>query len=330
MTTKRNVLVLGATGGIGSVIANTLKQHGWTVRGMARDLAATHNRGASIDWVQGDAMNGDDVARAALGASVIVHAVNPPNYANWDKLVLPMIDNTIAAAKAVGARIVLPGTIYNFDPAQTPVIHPASPQHPRSRKGAIRVEMERRLQAASADVPVLILRAGDFFGPGARSNWFGQAMVTPGQPIGTVKNLDRSGGHSWAYLPDLAEAMARLLDAADKLAAFERVQFAGYCDQSGTEIVDTIERSVGRTIGRAGFPWWAMHLLSPFGGFPKEAAEIAQYWRHPVRLDNARLLELIGDEPRTPLDQAIRASLVDLGCLPVSAPAAQSDAFKPA
>lgn len=319
MNNEKKVLVLGATGGIGGVIADTLLRHGWAVRGMARDLGAARKGQADIDWVQGDAMNQADVLRAALGSTVIIHAVNPPDYANWGKLVLPMIDNTIAAAKEVGARIVLPGTIYNFDPAKTPVIHSASPQQPRSRKGAIRVEMERRLQAASAEVQVLILRAGDFFGPGARSNWFGQAMVTPGQAVSTVKNLDRSGGHSWAYLPDLAEALARLLEVGDELLSFERVQFAGFYDRSGTGIIDAIERSAGHSVACARFPWWAMHLLSPFGGFPKEAAEIAQYWRHPVRLDNTRLVELIGEEPRTPLAEAIRASLADLGCLPAPA-----------
>lgn len=49
-----------------------------------------------------------------------------------------MIDNTIAAARlAGGARILLPGTIYNFDPAATSVIRETSPQEPRSRKGRI-------------------------------------------------------------------------------------------------------------------------------------------------------------------------------------------------
>ena len=79
----------------------------------------------------------------------IVHAVNPPGYRDWDRLVLPMIDNSIAAARATGARIVLPGTIYNFDPARTPVLTETSPQQPQSRKGQIRREMEARLEAAA-------------------------------------------------------------------------------------------------------------------------------------------------------------------------------------
>ena len=59
---------------------------------------------------------------APQGRSLIVHAVNPPGYRNWATQVLPMIDNTIAAAKAVGARIVLPGTVYNFGPDAFPVV----------------------------------------------------------------------------------------------------------------------------------------------------------------------------------------------------------------
>ena len=103
--------------------------------------------------------------KAATGVELIVHAVNPPGYRNWAQLVLPMLDNTIAAAKAVGARIVLPGTVYNFGPDVLPDVTEDSPQHPQTRKGAIRVEMERRLKAAAeGGTPVIIVRAGDFFG----------------------------------------------------------------------------------------------------------------------------------------------------------------------
>jgi hypothetical protein len=45
--------------------------------------------------------------------------------------------------------------------------------NPVTAKGRIRAEMERRLRAAgSADTKVLIVRAGDFFGPSAAKSWF--------------------------------------------------------------------------------------------------------------------------------------------------------------
>lgn len=317
MERKKMALVLGATGGIGGGIATALLRHGWQVRGMARDTAKAKGVGpARIEWVEGDAMRQADVVGAADGVSLIVHAVNPPDYGNWDKLVLPMIDNTIAAARSAGnARIVLPGTIYNFDPAATPVIDADSVQQPRSRKGMIRVALEERLRHAAPEVPSLILRAGDFFGPGARASWFAQAMVRAGKPLRRIINPARSAGHSWAYLPDLAETFARLVDVPERLRAFEVVQFEGLYDTDGTRMVEAIRRAASRRLRVFGFPWWLMRVAGLFGGFPREAAEIAPYWRHPVRLDNARLVELLGDEPRTDLDAAVAETLAALGCL---------------
>lgn len=316
MDSEKTALVLGATGGVGGAIAAALLARGWRVRGLARTVEAARATGPSgIEWIGGDAMNRADVSGAAQGVSAIVHAVNPPGYRDWDTLVLPMIENTIAAARATGARIVLPGTVYNFDPARTPVLSETSPQNPKSAKGHIRVELETRLERAAPEVESLIVRAGDFFGPGARSSWFTQGMVAPGRPVRRIVKIAKGAGHSWAYLPDLAETFALLLERHEALRPFERVQFEGTYDASGAMMIAAIERQAGRRLPVWGFPWWAMHLLSPFGGFPREAADIAAVWRHPMRMDNARLVALLGQEPRTPLDTAMHQTLVAMGCV---------------
>ena len=318
MTTDKTALVLGATGGIGGAIAQKLLAHGWRVRGMARRIEPNHHAlSPGFTWIQGDALNLEDVMAVASGASVIVHAVNPPGYRNWETLVLPMIENTIKAARAAGgARILLPGTIYNFDPAQTPIIRADTPQQTRSRKGMIRIALEQRLAEAAPDVPALILRAGDFFGPGAAgSSWFTQIMVKPGRPVTRLINPAHGGGHSWAYLPDLAIACAQLLDASERLLPFEQVPFEGFYDETGIGLIDAIHRVTGRRLPVWKFPWWLMQGLAPFGGLPREVAEITPYWRHPVRLDNTRLVQLIGHEPRTALDVAIKDSLTDMRCI---------------
>ena len=112
--------------------------------------------------MRGDAMTRADVMAAAKGCQVIVHAVNPPGYRRWSELVLPMIDNTIAAARAHRATVVLPGTVYNYGPDAFPALDEGSPQRPLTRKGAIRVELERRLAAAAeaGDIRVIVVRAG--------------------------------------------------------------------------------------------------------------------------------------------------------------------------
>ena len=52
------------------------------------------------------------------------------------------------------------------------------------------------------------------------------------------------------------------------------------------------------------------------------AAEPALTKRQPVRLDNRKLVGVLGAEPHTPLDVAIERTLEGLGCLPASLPTA--------
>jgi nucleoside-diphosphate-sugar epimerase len=321
MTPDRTALVLGASGGIGGEVARRLLSEGWTVRAMHRDPDRVRRSAKAPDlvWMRGDAMNAADVAAAAAGAAVIVHAVNPPAYRNWGELVLPMLDNTIAAARANGARIVLPGTVYNFGPDAFPVVTEASPQNPVTVKGRIRAEMERRLRAASAQgASVLIVRAGDFFGPRAASNnWFAQGLVKPGKPVTAITYPGGRGiGHQWAYLPDAAETMVRLLDRRATLEPFAVFHMEGHWDADGTQMIAAIRRAIGDSrLAVRKTPWWLMRLAAPVVPLFREILEMRYLWNVPLRMDNARLKSVLGAEPHTPLDEAVRATLVGLGCL---------------
>jgi nucleoside-diphosphate-sugar epimerase len=321
MASNDLVLVLGATGGIGSEVARQLRDAGWQVRAMKRGAAAPADLKDGIGWVQGDALNRQDVAAAAKGCSVIVHAVNPPGYRKWSELVLPMLDNTIAAATAEGATIVLPGTVYNYGPDAGPLLTEDSPQNPATRKGAIRVELERRLlQASRSGARVLIVRAGDFFGPKAGNNWFSQGLVTPGKPVKTVSYPGKTGvGHQWSYLPDVARAMVELLERRHALDAFASFHMAGHWDADGARMTSAIRRVVARHTGASprmtAFPWWLLTLASPFVTTFREMLEMRYLWRTPLRMDNSRLVAALGYEPHTPLEDAVEASLAGMGCL---------------
>ena len=312
-TNSQTALILGITGGIGGEVARALLARGWSVRALHRrpeEAAGASGLEKEVEWQKGDAMCRADVMRAAAGVSVIVHAVNPPKYHDWAGLALPMLENTIAAAKAERARVLFPGTVYNFGPDALPRLDETSPQNPLTRKGQIRVRMERRLQeAASEGARVLIVRAGDYFGPRAGNNWF-QGMLANQRKVRRVFYPGpRQLGHAWAYLPDLAETMARLLQQEARLADFDVFHFRGLWLPRGADMADAVCRAAGIPTRRIlGFPWWLVRLGAPFVEVFRETLEMRYLWNTPVELDNSKLLGVLGSEPRTPLDEAVARS----------------------
>jgi len=321
MKGNNNVLVLGATGGIGGEVARQLAAAGWNVRALRRGGQPTTGRSDGITWIGGDAMNRDEVVAAATGCSVIVHAVNPAGYRRWGELVLPMIDNTIAAASEVGATIVLPGTVYNYGPDAFPLLSEDSPQHPKTRKGALRVEMEKHLYAATTrECRVIIVRAGDFFGPKPGGSWFSQGLVKPKKNVAAISLPGARGvGHQWSYLPDVARTMVQLLEGRNSLPAFAAFHMAGHWDADGRQMAEAIRRVVLRRGGAEpklrAFPWWLVKLAAPFVVTFRELLEMRYLWNDPLRMGNARLVATLGHEPHTPLDEAVEATLAGIGCL---------------
>jgi nucleoside-diphosphate-sugar epimerase len=184
---------------------------------------------------------------------------------------------------------------------------------PTTKKGKVRLDMETMLaQAAKAHgVRTIAVRAGDFFGPGVVGSWFAQAVVKGGRSAKVIHDPSSPGvGHSWAYVPDLAEAFARLVDHRDALAPFELVHFQGHWTDPGRVLAEAAHRVIGRKDLRIrSFPWIIIYLGAPFVTFLREAMEMRWLWRHPLRLDNSKLERLIGPEPHTALDAAVAAAI---------------------
>lgn len=317
---ENTALIIGATGGIGGETARALLRRGWKVRALARDpqkAARTAGWVGAVEWVKGDALDTAAVVAAACGMSVVVHAANPPGYRNWKGLALPMLESSIVAARAAGARLVLPGTVYNYGADAGALVAESAPQNPHTRKGEIRKAMEVRLEAASRQgVPVLIVRAGDFFGGHAGNSWFAQGVVKTGKPLRAVTYPGKPEvGHAWAYLPDLAETIARLLERRADLGPFERFHFRGHWFDRGVDLAEATRRAAGvpaAPIRR--FPWFAIYLAAPFVETCRELLEMRYLWSTALALDNRKLVAFLGEEPHTPLREALRATLDGLGC----------------
>src|SRR5690606_29300227 len=142
------------------------------------------------------------------------------------------------------------------------------------------------------------LRAGDFFGPGAGNTWFGQGVVKPGRPLRAVKYPGvPDASHAWAYLPDLAQTIVRLLERRAELQTFEVFHFAGHGFERGVELAEATRRAAGQPsapIRR--FPWFLIHLLAPFVETFREILEMRYLWQRSLLLDNQKLVAFLGSE----------------------------------
>ena len=170
--------------------------------------------------------------------------------------------------------------------------------------------MEAMLQAGAAEgLRFVTVRAGDFFGPRAPSSWVEQVLMAAGKPLSAVKTPEVPGvAHAWAFLPDLAETIARLAERESELAAAETFHFGGHV-LKGRAMAEAVQRAAGGKLQVRPFNWLPIYLVAPFVTFAREVIEMRYLWREEIRLDNRRLVAFLGEEPHAPLDAAVAETL---------------------
>lgn len=303
---RQQVTVLGVNGHIGKAVAQAFVSAGWDVAGMAR---TDKHRLTGVRFVQGDANSVDDMRRAIGDAPVVVNALNLP-YHQWDKGRMEAQMGRVVEALGTGGRTVLfPGNIYNFS-ATDRVVTPDLRQSPQTPRGGIRVRVEQMFEAAAAsgDIQAIVLRAGDFYGPGSTGDWFDLAMFREiGK--GRVATMGAPGiGHSWAYLPDLARTFEGLAALRTSLAPFERFHFAGNF-VTPEQMAAAIERAAPLPLQVRPFPLWTMKLLGLVDPILRETGKMDYLWRNPMELRDSRLETLLGAGFDTPFEVAVAETI---------------------
>lgn len=316
---QSTVLILGARGRFGQATALAFAEAGWRVLGQVRP-GSVQPPDDRIEWLDIDLHDSPALARAALGASVVVHALSPAyTQSAWRKQVLPMMNAAIAVTRTLDATLMVPGNVYNFGPGMPGLLREDTPQIAQTVKGALRIDMEMQLRHSG--VRGVLIRAGDFFGSG-RGTWFDTAIVKDIQKGVFTYPGPRDVATAWAYLPDLARTFVAVAQRRAQLQRFEVFHFAGH-KISAQQWLDTLEplaRSLGWVKPGAHLklrflPWLLIRLGAVL--IPTWAAllEMRYLWLKPYSLGNEKLTALIGAEPHTPLPQAATSALAGLGLL---------------
>lgn len=279
------VLILGASGKIGRHSARAFQNAGWQVRAYDRKL--------------------NNMTEAAKGVDVIVNGLNPPNYNNWAKNIPIITKQVIAAAKSNGATVIIPGNVYNY--GDTPgEWSETTPQHPVSRKGKIRVEMEQAYR--DAGVQTIILRAGNFIDPDQHGDVLDMVILRD-IAKGRITAAGRSDAmQPYAYLPDWANVAVQLAEKRRDLARFEDVPFPGHAF-SVDELRMALEQELGRKLKLTALPWWIFTLASPVWELARELKEMRYLWNVSHELSGEKLARLLPEFSRTDMKTVMISTL---------------------
>jgi len=206
------VLLTGATGYIGAVVAESLARHGHTVAGAARtDEAEATLRARGHDAVRADLRDPEGLARAASGHDAVVHTA-----ATQDEDMGPVeqaaVRAILRALRGSGAAFISTSGVWVYGSAPPGrLLDEDSPTDPVATF-AWRPALESEVLAAAADgVRTVVIRPGMVYGRGGGPlNQF-EAMADAGVP-----RYVGDGTNHWTlvHVDDLAELYALALERA--------------------------------------------------------------------------------------------------------------------
>ena len=302
---KGKVTVLGCNGHFGHAAMVGFSQAGWQVTGLGR----TNRRPvAGTAFIAGDADDLAVVKAAVAGADVVVHGLHL-RYDRWGNgRAEAQLQVVIDAMAGSGKTLLFPGTIYNYR-AGDRTVSPDLRQSGERPRGEIRIRLEAMLREAAEKglFRVIILRAGDFFGPGERGEWFEAAMLMDAAKGKFYHLGPLETRHSWAYLPDLGRALALLAEKRQDFAPFERFHFAGHF-VSHRQMAQAVGRGLKATL----LPWWMLAAVGLVNPVMRDVHRMRYLWDNEMELVDPRLDALLGPGFTTPFETAVTATVDEL------------------
>lgn len=177
----RKALVLGASGGMGYALVKELAEQGVQTVALARTEEKLNRLFKEMENVRiavGNVNKIEDIIDAGKDVDVIFHAVNIP-YPEWATGQSIIMENILAAAKALKAKLAIVDNIYAYGRGDGRKIDESYPKRPHTKKGNIRLEMEHMVnQARERGVQSLIAHFPDFYGPHASNTVLHHTLET--------------------------------------------------------------------------------------------------------------------------------------------------------
>lgn len=217
--------------------------------------------------------------------------------------------NAVDAAVASGTRLVYLDNIYAYGRVAGPMTE-QTPVRPASRKGRVRADALRLLEAAVVDraLDLTVVRSADFYGPGATTsvfNGFVLDRLAAGRPPGWL--LDADQPHSLTYTPDLGEALAVAGTTAAARGRVWHAPTAPACTARGYAALAAGSPVEVKVMGRT-----TLRLGALFNRSARSTLEMGFQYSAPSVLDSTAFESEFGIAP-TPIQTGIATVLAPRG-----------------
>lgn len=168
--------ILGASGQIARELARELK------RNYTDDLRLVSRHPQKVNdsdmTFAADLLDAQQTRNAVKGSDTVYFAAGlPPDSALWERQFPTMLKNALEATRMAGAKFVYFDNTYMYPQSNAPQTEETR-FAPRGRKGKVRAAMADRVldEMKRAEIPVLIGRAPEFYGPG-KTQSFTNALI---------------------------------------------------------------------------------------------------------------------------------------------------------
>ena len=302
---SRTIVITGATGFIGGVLAKQLKSPEWHIRALVRS-ASYHKRpkDIAVEWVTGELENFESLQQLVASADAIVHCAGAVRGAVQNDFDRVNVDGVAQLVKAAAQQNPTPRFL---------LISSLAAREPQlSHYAASKLKGEEALATYSGDMFWGIMRPAAVYGPGDREmrplfQWMFRGIAPL---IGSDKNRV-----SLIYVEDLVNAIVCWLDKGKQSHQFYELHDGHQNGYSWLEIINTVERFRGSSIFKANIPIPVVNTIASinlilaniFGGSPMLTPGKVRELTHANWVaDNNLLSSQTGWVPLTSLENGLR------------------------
>lgn len=280
--------ILGANGQIATELARELQ------RNYTRDVRLVSRNPRKVNdtdtLVSADLLNPTQTLDAVKGSSIVYFTAGlPPDTQLWEAQFPTMLKNALDACRAAGASFAYFDNTYMY-PQDARLLIEEAPFAPVGRKGKVRAAMASMVleEMARGEIPVLIGRAPEFYGPG-KTQSFTNALVIEKLQAGKTPRVPVRDDtrRTLIWTPDASRALAALGNAPD---AFGQTWHLPCCDDRPTyrEFVAMASQVFEREPSHSVISKWALTAVGLFSKPVREIRELLPRYEQDNLFDSTK------------------------------------------